>query len=322
MSEAMTQILGKKVGNRRVGRSPLPDIDLIGENFGIVLEDKLRPLLKTIVGSFVMDCEITKLSDVVDDIPVPAMLGIVGVEGTENLALINISSDLVYHVVDMRMGGDAASAPMPTTRSFTGIDVQLCLDVFQAVLDSFTKAIEDSLGVPLKENLRIIGSKQDINTVRVAPKTADVLLLKVALDIGEAARGGEFDLVVPLAILDIFKASTTGVEDLRPPSPNDLWRKQMRKSAAASRIDLQAVLHTLKLSVSQVKNLEVGDVLPLPPTCLKETELVMALGHKEQTTIGEGRVGGYNENKVLKLSAPLPEKIRQSLEAAIDLDDD
>ena len=318
MPGSMEQVLEKKVGNRRVGRSPLPDIDLIGENFGIVLEDHLRPLLKTIVGAFVMDCEITKLADVVEDIPVPAMLGLVAMEHSENSALINVSSELVYHIVDMRMGGDSASAPQTTTRSFTGIDVQLCMDVFDAILKSFAKAIEDSLGVPLKEQLTVAGSKQDINTVRIAPKSADVLLLKVALDIGEAARGGDFDLVVPLAVLDIFKASTNQIEEVVEVSPNDLWRQQMRKSAAVSKVELHAVLHTAKMSLMEVKDLEVGQVIALPGNCLQETDLVMALGYKEQSVVGSGKIGGYNENKVIKLVEAPSDEIIESLSRMVD----
>ena len=320
MPGSMEQVLEKKVGNRRVGRSPLPDIDLIGENFGIVLEDHLRPLLKTIVGAFVMDCEITKLVDVVEDIPVPAMLGLVALENSENSALINVSSDLVYHIVDMRMGGDAANAPTPTTRSFTGIDVQLCMDLFDAILMSFSKAIEDSLGVPLKEKLTVSGSKQDINTIRIAPKSADVLLLKVALDIGEAARGGDFNLIVPLAVLDIFKASTNRSEEVIEFSPNDLWRQQMRKSAAVSKVELHSVLHTAKMSLIDVKDLAVGQVIALPQNSLREANLVMALGCKEQSIVGSGRIGAYNENKVIKLVDPPSEEIKESLSKMVDED--
>jgi flagellar motor switch protein FliM len=318
MAASGSRVLEKKVGNRRVGRSPLPDIELIGENFGVVLEDRLRPLLKTIVGAFVVDCEITRLSDVVEDIPVPAMLGIVGLEESDNSALINLSSELVYHLVDMRMGGDSASAPVPTTRSFTGIDVQLCMDVFDAILASFTKAIEDSLGVPLGEKLRVIGAKQDVNTVRIAPKTADVLLLKISLDIGEAARSGEFDLIAPLAILDIFKAATTYGQEPRPPSPNDLWNKQMRRSAAVSAIELHAVIHRFRMALMEAQALSVGDVLPLPGSCLRDASLVLALGQREESVIAQGRIGGYNDTKVIKLAEPPRTEIGEALTGLVD----
>jgi flagellar motor switch protein FliM len=298
----MESVLKKKIWARRVGRSPLPDIDLIGENFGRLLEDQMRPLLKTIVGALIMECEITKLSDVVDSIPVPAMLGVVEVSTAENFALINLSADLVYHIIDMRMGGDPTVAPMPTTRSFTAIDIQLCADIFDGVLAAFTKSIFESLGVPLKETLSIAAHKQDINTVRIAPKSADVLLLKVSLDIGEAARSGDFDLIIPLSVLDIFKASTNEAANSMEFVPRDLWRRQMQASVANAPVVVHAVIARAQLSVSDLKRLKEGQVLTLPRSALEAVELIHSVGTEKQFSFGGGKLGAANGQKVVKLT--------------------
>ena len=236
-------ILARKAGARRVGRSPLPDLELIGENFGRALEDALRPILKTTIGALILESTVSKLADVSDNIPVPSMLGLIEAENADRSALINLSSELVYHVVDMRMGGDAASSPPPTTRSFTGIDAQLCLDVFEAILSAFSRAVEESLGLPLDAGFRVTGHKQDINAVRIAPKSADVMLMTVSLDIGEAARSGDFDLIMPLSILDVLRAAFLHNEAVVVAAPNDLWLTQMRQCAAAAEVPLHAVIH-------------------------------------------------------------------------------
>ncbi|MEO0913284.1 MAG: hypothetical protein AAFY59_09895, partial [Pseudomonadota bacterium] len=182
--------------------------------------------------------------------PVPAMLGVIESPSTDRMALVNVSADLVYHVVDMRMGGDPTVSPMTTTRSFTSIDVQLCMDLFAAVLRSFEQAVEESVGVPLDMNFKVTGHKQDINTVRIAPKTADVVLLSVSLDIGEAARSGEFALIVPLSIMDLLRAATMKVDVTEHISANDLWLKQMRQSVSSAEIPLHAILHTAQMPVA------------------------------------------------------------------------
>ncbi len=305
MSES---VLAKKLSNRSVGRSPLPDLDLIGENFGRILEDNLRPLLKTIVGAFIMDCEITKLADVVDSIPVPAMLGVIESESSDRMALANLSADLVYHIVDMRMGGDATVSPMTTTRSFTAIDVQLCMDVFGVILRSFEQSVEESVGVPLDTNFRVTGHKQDINTVRIAPKTADVVLLSVSLDIGEAARSGDFALIVPLSILDLLRAATLKVDVTEHLSANDLWLQQMRQSASSAEVKLHAVLHTAKMPLADAQAIEIGQIIPIPREALANISLVQGLGTKMMSDVGVGKLGAFNNQKVIKLTEePRPE---------------
>lgn len=313
-------VLAKKLRNRSVGRSPLPDLELIGENFGRILEDHFRPLLKTIVGALILECTITKLSEVQDAIPVPAMLGVIESDSSSRLALINLSADLVYHIVDMRMGGDATVAPITTTRSFTGIDVQLCMDVFVAVLTSFSRAVEESLGVPIDTHFRVAGHKQDINTVRIAPKTADVLLLSVSLDIGEAARSGDFDLIVPLSILDIFRASTLRAEVSEQASPNDLWQKQMRASAAGATVPLHAILHREQIRLADVQSLAVGRILRMPRDALSRVDLVQGLGTAREAVVATGRLGAYEGNKVVKLGEDLPEEMSRSLRRTLQPD--
>ncbi|MEM8658665.1 MAG: FliM/FliN family flagellar motor switch protein [Pseudomonadota bacterium] len=306
-------VLERKLSSRRVGRSPLPELELIGENFGRVLEEHLRLILKATVGALILDCEVTKLADVLDRIPVPSMLGLIESESTDRMGLVNLGSDLVYHIVDMRMGGDGAQAPQPTTRSFSAIDAQLCMDVFDAILISFSKAIEESLGVPLEAVFSIAGHKQDINTVRIAPKSADVMLISASLDIGEAARSGDFELIMPLSILDVVRAQIlqSDVNDLV--APNDLWLLQMRQCAAEAEVPLHGVLHRFKLPLTRIEELSVGEFLEIPRSVLTQVELTQAVGTEYEVPLASGRLGTYEGEKVLKLTEPPTDVVKGSL---------
>jgi len=306
-------IMKQILGSRRVGRSPLPDLELIGENFGRLLEDELRVILKTIVGALILDCTITKLADVLDNIPVPSMLGLIKAENTDRMGLINLSSDLVYHVVDMRMGGDAGTAPMPTTRSFTPIDAQLCLDIFESVLEGFRKSLIESLALPVDAGLSIMGYKQDINTVRIAPKSADVLLITVSLDIGEAARSGDFELILPLSILDGVRSSMLQMDVSDTLSPDDLWYTQLSRFAIEAPVPLHAILHRLHLPLSDIQQLAAGDVLPISGSALNEISLLQSIGTPHQGELAQGSLGQFEDKKVVKLHAPLPQGLEANL---------
>lgn len=315
--ETAETVLDRKLASRRVGRSPLPELELIGENFGRILEDHLRPILKTMVGALILDCEIVKLADVLDNIPVPSMLGVIETDNTDRMALINIGSDLVFHIVDMRMDGDAATAPQPTTRSFSAIDAQLCMDVFTAILTSFSRSVEESLGVPLGTEFRVAGHKQDINTVRIAPKSADVMRLSASLDIGEAARSGEFDLIMPLSILDVVRADVLKSDVNDHVAPDDLWLLQMRRCAAEAPLPMHGVLHRMELSLAAIETLAPGQFLPVPRSALAQIELVQSVGTPHEATLARGQLGMYDGGKVVKLTEPPPEVVRAGLVKAL-----
>ena len=314
-------IMDQMLGSRRVGRSPLPDLELIGENFGRLMEDELRVIVKTIVGALILDCTVTKLSDVIDSIPVPSMLGLIRARNTDRLGLINLSSDLVYHLVDMRMGGDAGQAPIPTTRSFTPIDAQLCLDIFEAVLEAFRKSLVESLGLPIEAGLTIAGHKQDINTVRIAPKSADVLLITVSLDIGEAARSGDFELILPLSILDEVRASMLKMDVTESLSTDDLWYRQLSRFSVSAPVPLHAILHSVNMPIAGVEALKPGDVIAIPATAIEDIDMVQSLGTRHQAVLSTGRLGQFDGTKVIKLARSIPRQLDQSLRALFQDDD-
>ncbi len=311
--ETESPVLNRMLESRRVGRSPLPDLELIGENFGRILEDNLRPILKTMIGALILESEVSKLSEVSENIPVPSMLGVIETDSTDRLGIINLGADLVYHIVDMRMGGDPATAPQLTTRSFTSIDAQLCMDIFAAILASFSKSVEESLGVPLDTEFRVAGHKQDINTVRIAPKSSDVMLITVSLDIGEAARSGDFDLIMPLSILDVLRASMlrTDVNDYVP--PNDLWLTHMRKCTSEAEVPLHSILHRFDMSLADLQRLEPGQVIPVPGNAVGGIEMTQSIGTEYQSVLAAGQLGMFEGERVLKLTEPVPTKIRGQL---------
>ena len=43
--------------------------------------------------------EVRKLSRVLEDIPVPAMIAVLDVKGSKNQALINVSTDLLFQIL-------------------------------------------------------------------------------------------------------------------------------------------------------------------------------------------------------------------------------
>jgi len=315
-------VLEHKLSHQRVGRSPLPDIELIGENFGRILEENLRKLLKTNVGALILDCEVTKLAQVVDQIPVPAMLGVVELGGSDHRALINLTSDLVFHVVDMRMGGDSSQAVMPTTRSFTGIDTALCMGFFEVTLGSLLAGIEESVGAPVNRTLKVVQCKQDISTIRIAPKSADVLQMLVSLDIGAAARSGDFELVLPLSVLDVFRAETKQSDLEFPEDTDDHWLQHMRESVGEASLPVSAILQTRRMALADVKALKVGQVLPLPSEAVGSVDMVVAQGMPQQLSLAKAKLGVFQGNKVVKLTEGVARDVQDYLSRCLAVDTD
>jgi flagellar motor switch protein FliM len=311
-------VLARKLRSRGVAPSPLPETDLVGDEFARRIEDKMRPLVKTIVGAIVLECAVEKLSEALARISVPAVLGLVDVEGAESRGLLGIDTDLAYHLIDLMLGGDPSVPQTPTARTFTGIDMALCRLHLDALVAAFVEAIEAGFRRPLTKAFSVSEQRQDVSQLRLAPDYVDVLTLSIALDLGDAARTGSFVLVLPLAVLDVVRASIRGKTVETPAErADDLWRANMRLAAATSPVALDAVLHRQRLSMAALLALRPGDVVELPVDALDAVQLCIRQPGSRSAQVSAGRLGAFQGHKVVKLRAPIDPRVCRSVESAL-----
>lgn len=297
----MESTLARKIQTVGVSRSPIPDIEFLGNRFVQGLEEELRKLLHTSIAGMVLESEVTRLSNVTEGIPVPAMLGIVEFPGAPNQALINVSADLVFHLIDLLMGGDPAKCPMPTTRSFTHIDTALCQKVLTGTVRAFENAVEQALDGEIETSFKLVDTRQNITDVNIASGNADVLYINSSLDIGSAARGGDIDFLVPLSVLDLVCSSVH--RESAAVAINDVWRSRMKRAVAEAEIPLTAVLHRSRLTPEFLRELAVGDVLEVPRSAPQNVALVLDAGSRVEQELGRAKLGGYEGGKVVQLGA-------------------
>lgn len=290
----------RKLAGHRVGRAPIPAIEAIGENFAKLLDERLRGLLRTITSAMLIDCEVRKLSSVLEEIPVPAMMALIDVRGSSNQALVNVSMDLLFHIVDLRMGGDPEAAPMPIARSVTAIDIGLCEDFIRLALEAFEASLRLNLGPSIGPAMSIARHEQHVSMVRIAPEHSDVLVLRLGLDVGEAARSGDFLLVLPLSVLDAYRAAAPAKASAGP-SKADIWSRHMARAAADAPVRLEAVLHRELVPLADLQALVPGTVLPLPREARERVRIRLA-GQGEAPPLAEGRLGSRDGRKAVKLT--------------------
>jgi flagellar motor switch protein FliM len=311
-------VLSKKLKHGGLARSPLADTELLGETFARGVEDRMRLMVKTVVGTTVGAVRVAKLSDATGAITGPSVLGLVAVEDADTPGLIALEPDLAYHLVDLTLGGDPMQAPTPLARPFTAVDMALCRLHLDAILDAFAHAIGANLGRPLTKGLSIRDLRQSLSQLRLAPDYIDVMVFGVELSLGEAGRRGRFSLVLPLSALDVIRASiqARNVQAARD-RPNDLWKTLMRRAAASAPVPVDAVLHRQALSLAALQGLQVGQVIEIPRQAVEEIRLTIPQPGGRTALLAEGRLGVYLDNKVVKLISSPDRRVVTHIERAL-----
>ena len=305
-----TSVLSRKLRHGGAARSPLADGDLVGETFARGVEDRLKPLLKTRVEASVEPATVSRLGDATASVADPAMLAVIGIDDAETPGLIAAEADLANHFVDLTLGGDPSAAAGTGARRLTAIDMAVCRLHLDAILAAFTEALAAGLGRPPGKSLRVREQRQSIAGLRLAPDHIDVLVFTTSLALGDGGRKGRFLLILPLSALDVIRAAGDSMPEAAPAErPDDLWRALMRRAAASARVPVDAVIHRRKMSLESLRNLAVGQVIPLPPDAPERLELTLRQPEGRTATLATARLGAYRDFKVVKLTSEPDERV-------------
>ena len=98
---AEASVLSRKLRRAGVARSPLAETDLIVESLARGIEDRLRPIVKTMVGVSVDRVAVVKLAGATAGIAAPAMMGVIEVEDADTPALVACDAALANHLIDL-----------------------------------------------------------------------------------------------------------------------------------------------------------------------------------------------------------------------------
>jgi flagellar motor switch protein FliM len=315
---AELSVLTRKLRRGGIARSPLADTELIWDSLERGLEDRLRPLLKTLISASVGSIRVSKLADATAPISTPALLGLVEVEDADTPALIAAHCHLAYHLIDLSLGGDPGAAPEPDTRAFTAIDMALLRLYLDAILGAFGHAIGNGLGRPLTKTMRIRDERQSLKQFRLAPDYIDVLVFEAELSLGEGGRRGGFSIILPLSTMDVIRASVQQQNQAAERErPNDLWKALMRRAAAAAPVPVDAVLHRQTLSISALRALSVGQVLEIPGQSVDEIRLTIPQPGNRSAVLALGKLGAYQDHKVVKLSSDPDARVLSHIDRAL-----
>ncbi|MCI4662757.1 MAG: FliM/FliN family flagellar motor switch protein [Neomegalonema sp.] len=301
-------VIVRKVNKTEGGAPSLPKIADILNVFVKKVELLLRAKLETTADAMVVESSTRRLSDVLENMMMPAMIGMVEIEGTSTPAMVALDLDLANHIIDLEMGGQADQNPSFTTRFPTATDGQVCAPIVDLVMAAFRESISTVLKAPNIPQMRCKMFEHDPMMAAMVVEHAEVAVFQVSLDIGEAARSGNFELIVPMSVFDEIKSilqKDGGRGKIQ--GQRSVWTGHMIDVVLDSKLDVKSVVDLSNFSIAELARLSVGDVLPLPRGALQEMSFQIDMG-EEQREIAKVQLGAFKKNKAVKLlSKPDPE---------------
>lgn len=251
----------------RVIRGRMPTLDIIYERFIRLFRMSLSNSLRKIASMSIISTDLLKFGEFVNTLPIPSCMCIMRFEALRGPALLVFESKLAYALVDNYLGG--------TDRPFTKIEgkefTRIELSIMRKVMDLAIKDLEDAWAPVHKMDIDLVRVEVNPQFVGVVPPSEVIITTTFEVELENAS--GTIVLVIPYSTIEPIKNKLNSSYQVETDRVDQVWTKMLEEHIKQVSANVVVNLGQTEISVADLVNLSVGDVIPLAKNADDELEL-------------------------------------------------
>jgi flagellar motor switch protein FliM len=273
----------------------LPMLEIVFDRLVRLLTVSLRNFFSDNVEVSLDGITSVRFGDYVSSIPLPAILSVFKAEEWENNGLLFVDSSLIYMIIDVLLGGKRGQNNVRMDgRPYTTIEINLVRRMLDVVLQDAAEAFSPLSPVTFTMD-RIETNPRFASITRPANAA---ILIELRLDM--EGRGGVIEILLPYAtiepIRELLLQSFMGEKLGRDPT----WEGHLATEVFSAAVDLEAILHEMKMPLRNIVNLKKGDTILFD---IKADPMVQIRCGDQPVT--QGRMGRLGESIAVQVLQPL-----------------
>jgi len=287
--------LGKQ---ERIVRGRMPTLEIINERFARLFRIGLFNFMRRNAEISVGPVRVLKYSEFIRNLVVPTNLNLVHVKPLRGTSLFIFDPNLVFLVVDNLFGGDGRFHMRVEGRDFTPTEQR----IIQRMLDVAFEEYQKSWAPIYPVEFEYIRSEMNTQFANIATPSEVVVVTTFNIELG--AGGGDFHICMPYAMIEPIRDLLYSTMQGERLEVDERWAKLMTKQVQIAEVDLVANLGTAPVTLGQIVNMKVGDVvsLDIPEAVIAEVDGIPVLECKY------GILNGQYALKVNKILAGMDEE--------------
>jgi flagellar motor switch protein FliM len=252
----------------RIVRGRMPTLEIINERFARLLRIGLFNLMRRTAEISVSPVKILKYSEFVRNLVVPTNLNMVQVRPLRGTALFVFTPQLVFLVVDNLFGGDGRFHTRVEGRDFTPTEQRIIQRMLAVVFEDYEKSWKPVYPVTFEY------VRSEMNTQFANIATPNEVVVTTTFNIELGTTGGEFHVCMPYAMIEPIRDILGSSLQADHMEVDKRWVSLLSKQVQAAEVELVANLGQTSMSLRQILNMRVGDVIPLdiPETLVAQVD--------------------------------------------------
>jgi flagellar motor switch protein FliM len=241
----------------RIVRGRMPTLEIINERFARQLRIGLYNFLRRGIEISVGPVKVTKYSEFIRNLVVPTNLNLVHFKPLRGTALMIFNPDLVFLMVDNLFGGDGRFHTRVEGRDFTQTEHRIIQRVLNIVFESYSKSWEPIYPIEFE----FIRSEMNTQFANIATPNEVVVSITFTIELGQVS--GEMHFCIPYSMIEPIKDLLTSSLQAENLEVDKRWIRLLRQQIQLAEVEIVADLGTAQVSLGDIVNMKVGDVIPL-----------------------------------------------------------
>jgi flagellar motor switch protein FliM len=239
----------------RIVRGRMPTLEMINERFARLFRISLFNLLRRTPEVAVAPVKMQKFSEYVHSLHVPTNLNLIRIMPLRGTGLVVIDPKLVFAAVDNFFGGNGRYAKIEG-REFTATEQR----IIHMLLKHIFADVKEAWSHVQRLEVEYLNSEINPHFANIVSPTEIVVVTSfhVELDGG----GGDIHITMPYAMIEpLRELLDAGVASDRV-EHDERWVTALKEEIEDADVELTTLLGRAKLTMRQLMEMKVGDVLP------------------------------------------------------------
>ena len=238
----------------------LPMLHVIFDRMSTSCAEHLRHMAASPMYYSLSGIESGRITEILEMYEANAVAGIFHAPEWDSHILIGFDRDFIYTMVEVLFGSDGSEPPVEEARGFSNIELRMAQTLFEQV----AKALQASFSLIADTKFKLERIETRMDFAVIGRRNNQAIAAKFLLQ--ALNRGGEMFVIIPQSVLNPMRKALSHVVTGESSGRDPRWMKQIATEVKKTEVTLKAVLEERFLSLGEIADLKVGDVIELQAT--------------------------------------------------------
>lgn len=238
----------------------LPLLQVVFDRLGTHCAENLRHMSVSPLYFFMNGIATGRIGEILDGYDGNAIAAVYYAAEWDSRILMGFDRAFISSIVETLFGGDGSEPQLEDDRPFSNIEIRVAEALFGQVAkslhSSFASVSETAFKferIETRMDFAVIGRRNNLSVV-------------AKLQLQASDRGGEMFIIIPQSALNPIRQHLSRVISGETSARDPRWAKQIQREVQRADVTLKAVLEERQLTLGDIADLKVGQVLELQAT--------------------------------------------------------